>query len=148
VTVVQVDNLREIARRCLTGDPLSEDLSRWLGESLQKYLDHTCHSIDEALGLHFTRGGIPWWREEAIRRRNAALRELAFRHYGGLSVSAQARQIHLLLVRYAACWASDDRARVVPPCYINTRKELLWRAFASGAPMPVCERRLRHILSR
>lgn len=145
--LAEVNNLREIARRCLSREPLDDSLSHWLGDSLRRFLDHRCHSVDEALGLHFARGGIPWWREEAIRMRDAALRELARRFGGGLSVSAQARQIHLLSVRYAAAsWRFDCERGVMPNFYPGTPKELLWQAFASGAPMPVCERRLRDIL--
>jgi hypothetical protein len=146
--LAEVNNLREIARRCLSGEPLDDGLSLWLGDSLRRFLDHRCHSVDEALGLHFSRGGIPWWREEAIRMRDAALRELALRFCGDLSVSAQARQVQLLSVRYgAAAWRFDRDHHSMPDFYAGTAKELLWRAFASGAPMPLCERRLREILA-
>ena len=76
-----IENLREISRRCAAGQPLSEDLSRWLGTSLESFLDHRCRSVDDALGLRFPQGGVPWWREEAIRERDIALRGLAARFH-------------------------------------------------------------------
>ena len=30
----EIENLREIARRCQAGEPLDDDQSRWLGASL------------------------------------------------------------------------------------------------------------------
>ncbi len=65
----EIDSLREIARRCLAGQPLEDHHSRWLGRSLDKFLNQSCRSIEEAFGLHMPKGGIPWWREEAIRKR-------------------------------------------------------------------------------
>ena len=48
-----IKNLREISRRCQTGQPLDPDLAVWLGSSLDKFLEQRCHSVDEALGLRF-----------------------------------------------------------------------------------------------
>jgi hypothetical protein len=36
----------------------------------------------------------------------------------------------------------------MPPDYVGRENECLWRAFKSGAPMPIGERRMRHILGR
>jgi hypothetical protein len=92
---------------------------------------------------------VPWWLEEAIRRRDAALRELATGHFADLSVAARARQIHSISVRYgAAAWRHDRGRDARPERYRGTPAEFLWRAFKSGAPMPVCERQLRNILAR
>ncbi len=68
-----IQNLREIARRCRYGEPLPPDLSAWLGESLGKFLSHERPTADEAFGLQRARGGVPWWKEDAMRRRDAAL---------------------------------------------------------------------------
>ena len=35
----------------------------------------------------------------------------------------------------------------MPPDYADTQKECLWRAFKSGAPMPIGERQLRNVLA-
>ena len=51
-----IKNLREISRRCQTGQPLDPDLAVWLGSSLDKFLEQRCHSVDEALGLRFAQG--------------------------------------------------------------------------------------------
>lgn len=139
-----IDKLRAACRRCLDD---SDEQLRWLGCSLDQFLTHRCRSIDEALGLQTGRGGIPWWREEANRKRDAALRELAARHFAGLSVTAQARQLHMLAARYAAStWRFDRTRTTMPPGYGGGTHEWLWLAFSSGAPMPIGERQLRNIL--
>lgn len=143
-----IDNLREIARRCRSCESLPDDLSVWLGNSLNEFLSHQRRSIDEALGIKRARGGVPWWLEEAMRQRDAALRELASLHFDSLSISARAQMIYRLACRYAAsAWLRDRRAESMPPLYGGKPQEWLWRAFKSGAPMPICERQLRHIIS-
>jgi len=143
-----IEYLREIALRCLSGEPLDEDLSQWLGNALQEFLSHNCRSIEDALGLKFPQGGIPWWREEANRRRDAALRELAERFYGDLSPCAKAREVRTIASRYAAsAWRHDREREEMPRHYVETPHDLLWRAFKSGALMPIGERQLRHIFA-
>jgi hypothetical protein len=140
----QINQLRTLCQRCLAdGDPQL----RWLGAALNQFLTQRCRSVDEALGLRFPRGGIPWWREEATRQRDSALRQLAALHCPSLTVTAQARAIYTAAVRYAAAAWRYDRGRVgMPPHYAGTARECLWKAFASGAPMPIRHRQLRSIL--
>src|SRR5262249_44183062 len=141
--------LREIHQRCLCEQPLESEHLHWLGKSLDAFLSHRCRSLDEAVGLKFARGGVPWWLEEAQRQRDGALRELASRHFPGVSVSAQASRIRLLALRYAGSAWRFDRERQTPlDGYAGTTHEWLWLAFASGAPMPIGERQLRHIIGR
>jgi hypothetical protein len=143
-----VGNLREIVGRCQSGKPLDEALARWLAFSLDRFLHRRCSSIEDAFGLRAPRGGVPWWLEEAIRIRDAALRELAQRHFAELSVAARARRIHSISARYgASAWRHDRENEDRPERYSGTPTEFLWRAFKSGAPMPVCERQLRNILA-
>jgi len=143
-----IKDLREIARRCAIGQPLTAELAQWLGRSLGEYLSHRAGSIDEAFGLRASRGGVPWWREEAIRRRDGMLRQLAQRHFPTASVSQQARQIYLLALRYAAAaWRFDRQRDEMPIGYAGTVKEELWSIFKTGAPMPR-ERHLRTILAQ
>jgi hypothetical protein len=147
--LIAIDNLREIVRRCRTGEPLSGDLAAWLARSLDEFLTHRRHSLDEALGLKGAKGGVPWWLEEAIRRRDQALRRLAQCHFPALSVSGQAARIRTSALRYAAsAWRFDRERGSMPESYAGTDKEWLWSAFKSGAPMPICERQLRHVLGR
>ena len=139
-----IEQLRRICRRCLDD---SDAQLRWLGAALNDFLSHRCRTVDEALGLRFPRGGIPWWREEAARKRNAALRELAARFYGKEPVTTQAREVFILSLRYAAsAWRHDQKEHTMPDCYLGTDHEWLWAAFRSGAPMPIRERQLRHVL--
>ena len=144
-----IHTLRDISHRCLTDQPLDEDVRRWLGASLRTFLEHRSSSVDEAMGLRFPQGGVPWWREEAIRKRDAALRELASGFFAGIRPATQARRIALIALRYAgSAWRYDQLLDAPPPSAAGTPKEHLWRAFKSGAAMPICERQLRKILAR
>ena len=143
-----VEKLREITRRCKSGEALSAELAGWLGTSLEEFLVRRSRTIEDALGLRTERGGIPWWLEDAMRRRDAALRSLAHHFLGTHSLTARARQIHVLAVRYgASSWLRDNGSETMPSSYSGKASEWLWRAFKSGAPMPICERQLRHILA-
>jgi hypothetical protein len=139
-----IERLRDLCQRFLAdGD---SDL-RWLGSRLDDFLSHRCRSLEEALGLRFARGGMPWWREEATRKRDAALRTLARLYYPGQRLSVQTKRLYEHAARYAAsAWRNDARHKAMPSHYAGTINEWLWRAFASGAPMPIRERRLRDIL--
>jgi len=142
-----IKQLREIAKRCARGQPLHEDLSRWLAQSLERFLDHQVQSIEEALGIQAMRGGVPWWREEAIRQRDALLRLLALRHFADLSLTQKSREICRLARRYAeTAWRFDRDLPAMPDRYRHKPQELLFQAFRLAAPMPVCERHLRTIL--
>ncbi|HEV8263193.1 MAG TPA: hypothetical protein VGQ19_20840 [Burkholderiales bacterium] len=144
----EVKNLREIVRCCQAGLPLDGELRRWLATSLQNFLDHRFLSVHDALGLHAPKGGVPWWREEGLRERNAALREMAERFYPTTSPSRQARLIRAAALQYAAsAWLHDRNNSEMPARYRATPKECLWRAFKSRAPMPIGERQLRSILT-
>ena len=146
--IATIGNLREIARRCRSGEPLNQPLLHWLGASLDQFLLRRCTTIEDAFGLRAPRGGVPWWLEEAIRCRDAALRELAGRFFADASIAHRARQIRVLAVRYgASAWRYDRECDASPARYGGTPGEWLWRAFKSGAPMPICERQLRSILA-
>jgi hypothetical protein len=142
----QISYLRAICQRCL-GD--NDPQLRWLGNALNDFLTQRCRSVDEALGLRFPRGGMPWWREEATRQRDAALRQLAALHFPSLAVTTQARALYTLSIRYAAAgWRHDRNREAMPPHYAGTSHAFLWQAFASCAPMPLRQRQLRYILQR
>ncbi len=143
-----IDDLREIARCCRKGEPMDERLTRWLGGALESFLTQDSRSLEEAMGLRSPQGGVPWHLEEALRHRDAALRQLAARFCDGATVSAQAKQIHTWSLRYAAAsWRFDRNREEMPAHYRGTEKALLWQAFKSGARMPICERHLRNILA-
>jgi hypothetical protein len=142
-----IQELREISLRCQQGKPLDVKHLNWLGKSLQKFLEHQCLSVDEALGIKNPRGGVPWWREEQMRVRDDALRDLARNFNSNGSVTAVARQICMVARRYAAsAWRFDHKLDAMPNNYAGTSKENLWKAFKSGAPMPLGERQVRQII--
>jgi hypothetical protein len=141
-----IENLRQVARHLSERETLPDPLAQWLASSLGEFLRRRA-SLEEAFGLHSSRGGVPWWLEEAMRQRDAALRQLALRFYPGSSLSARAHAIRTRALRYAAsAWRRDRCQDAMPPDYAGRQSEWLWRAFKSGAPMPICERRMRHIL--
>ena len=145
--LASIRNLREITTLCLTGESLPPDLSKWLGATLHDFLAQRAPSLDDAMGLKYPRGGVPWWIEEAIVKRDRVLREMGAACFDGQSRSARAATIHTLSVRYAAtAWLRDREAEAMPAHYRDTPREYLWRAFKSGATMPLSERHLRTIL--
>lgn len=146
---ITIPNLREIARRCIAGLPLDRSLACWFGTALQGFLDHRYPSIEEALGIMSFRGGIPWWRAEANRERDTALRTLADLECPDSPVAVQARHVRMLSIRYAGCaWRRDRGLDEMPAHYHGCARGCLWQAFKSGATMPIGERQLRNILRR
>jgi hypothetical protein len=141
------DRLAEIARRCQAGQPLPPDHSYWLAEAIDSFLGKATTSLEEALGLRYGRGGVPWWRERALRERDTALRELADECYADLSICKRSREIATLASRYgASAWRQDRDGRDMPEAYAGTPREYLWRAFRSGGTMPLSERQVRNIV--
>jgi hypothetical protein len=122
-------------------------LAFWLAASLQSYLDRQSESLNDAFGLRNPRGGVPWRMEASMRARDEALRSLAKQHFPALNTSAQAARIRALSTRYEASgWRFDRVQECMPKAYEGTPHELLWRAFKSGAAMPLGTRQLRTIL--
>lgn len=145
----EIEYLRRIADTCRAAAPLDPELARWLASGLDEFLAHRVRDVDEALGLRYGRGGMAWWKEEAVRRRNDAVRTLASHHFAGRAPAAQARAIHTASSRYgASAWRHDCERDAMPAHYRGTAHEHLYAAFRSGAPMPLSERQLRDILRR
>jgi hypothetical protein len=142
-----IDNMRTVAQLCRTKQPLPDSLAEWLAASLQSFLDHRSVSLNDAFELRNARGGVPWRTEAGIRARDGALRALAANHFSDLTVSAKASRIHQLSLRYAASsWRFDQLREMMPENYRGSAQESLWRAFKSGATMPLGSRQLRTIL--
>jgi hypothetical protein len=143
-----IQALQAIHSRCTAAEPLTPDLQAWLAESLGRYLQHACDNLNEAFGVIQGHGGVPWWRERAIRERDAALRALARAHLDSLSTYGRAKAVAEISERYeTTCWPRDRLRDEMPDRYGGTAKEHLWRAFRSGAKMPISERRLRTLLA-
>jgi hypothetical protein len=143
-----IETLHAIQSRCADDLPLSPELRCWLAESLDRYLGHSCDNLNDAFGVTQGHGGVPWWRERAIRRRDAVLRTLSREYYSELSVYGRAKAVAEISGRYnTTCWPRDRSLDEMPERYRGTPKEHLWGAFRSEAKMPVSERRLRTLLS-
>lgn len=147
--LMAIERLRQVSDLCQEGKPLDEQLANWFGGCLQDFLERRTESFEEAFGLPSCRGGVPWWKEERMRRRDAALRTLAGNWPGeDQTVGALAREIHLISKRYAAsAWRIDRNHAEMPAAYVGTSKQYLWAAFRSDAPMPLGERQLRNIIA-
>ena len=142
-----VVRLREIARLCESRKPLDPFLAQWLGEVLNAFFAHETTSLEEIMGLRFGRGGLPWRRAEAMRERDAALRALSSRFYADRRPCARSRAIATLAARYgASSWLIDRNHDAMPEHYAAKPQAFLWRAFKSGATMPLGERQIRNIL--
>lgn len=144
---IAIERLRQVSDLCQEGKPLDENLAAWFGNCLRDFLERRSESFEEAFGLSNCRGGIPWWKEERMRRRDRALRMLAESLPGDLATGALAREISRMAQRYAAsAWHIDRERDEMPGSYAGTPKEHLWEAFRSGAPMPLGERQIRNIV--
>ena len=147
--LMAIERLRQVSDLCQEGKPLDEQLANWFGSRLQDFLERRTESFEEAFDLPSCRGGVPWWKEERMRRRDKALRALADGLPGDdRRVGVVAREIHRISKRYAAsAWRIDREHAEMPAAYEGTPRAYLWEAFRSGAPMPLGERQLRNIIA-
>lgn len=146
--LMEIERLRLVSNLCQEGKPMDESLANWFGACLKDFLERRTETFEEAFGLPSCRGGVPWWKEERMHRRDRALRALAHSLPGGQPVGALIREMHKLSKRYAAsAWRIDRERSDMPGSYAGTPKEHLWEAFQSGAPMPLGERQLRNIIA-
>lgn len=144
---IAIERLRQVSDLCQEGKPLDENLAAWFGNCLRDFLERRTGSFEEAFGLPSCRGGVPWWKEDRMRRRDRALRMLAECLPRDIPVSQLSREIHQMAKRYAAsAWRFDRERDEMPDAYAGTPKEHLWEAFQSGAPMPLGERQIRNIV--
>ncbi len=142
-----VVRLRAIARSCESCEPLDPALARWLGNVLNTFFERETTSLEEIMGLRYGRGGLPWRRAEAMRERDAALRALAQSFFAGDSPCTRSKEIARLAARYdASAWRIDRSRDAMPAHYAGKPQALLWRAFKSGATMPLGERQIRNII--
>lgn len=139
--------LDEIRTCCEEERSIPSELQRWLSTALGRFLDQHCTDLDDAFGLRQGRGGVPWWLEQGIVERDTALRALAERHLSHETLSTQARLIAEMARRYeAGGWRRDAENADMPAGYAGTCREYLFRAFRSGARMPLSKRHLRSVL--
>jgi hypothetical protein len=127
----------------------SDDVSaRRFGERLASYAERASAGAEllECLGLASVNGET-WFQVDARHQRDAALRELA-RFWPNKKTAGLAYEIERAAERYAASsWRFDKAREAMPAHYSGTISEWLWKAFASGAAMPLKKRRLETILS-
>lgn len=143
-----IQALDQLHKICTENQPIPDELRYWLAQSLEGFLEHDFKTLNEAFGIIQDHGGIPWWRERAIRLRDEALREMAKIHFPEGTVTARAKAIALQAERYATSnWPRDQRLEDMPSRYAERPLNYIWLAFKSGAKMPVSQRHLRTLLA-
>ena len=143
-----IQALDQLHKLCAENQPIPNDLRCWLAQSLEGFLENNFKTLNEAFGIIQDHGGIPWWRERAIRLRDEALREMARIHFPEGSVTTRAKAIAQQSERYATTnWPRDRQNEEMPSRYVEAPLHYIWLAFKSGAKMPVSQRHLRTLLS-
>lgn len=135
-----------LLRRVAEGRETSEDRAALAGR-LRVYLSAPASvTLDGVFGLTRSARGLPWWRAEALDRRDAAIRALASRFYSGRSVASQAAAIHRVLLRYSAsAWRFDRREPAPPVHYLGRADEMMFDAMRACDSVPSV-RHLRRVL--
>jgi hypothetical protein len=96
-----IDRLRALAAALRAGEAVPPDVARWAVEAIRQYEDDAAAglTLDRTFGLVPARGELPWWRREALQRRNAILQQLHQAFFGELAVSVAAMEIARLFAR-------------------------------------------------
>jgi hypothetical protein len=129
-----ITNLRTIAAHLVAR---KHPLAAWFAAALAEYEASAPRGVDlgEAFGLQAAAGARQWWESERRRHRNEILRELAARHFPGLSTRAAADAIVTALVRYQATRWRRHRAYATPPAGLTALEADLFRLLKVQAPV-------------
>ena len=128
-----IDWIRELLTVAESGE-LGE-LGDWLAPRLDDYLTNAQNgtTLDQALRLATSPGQAPWWRFEAQRARDNAIRRLADQHFSSLDLNGQADAIIKAIGRYRnSRWRFDKFKGCVPENYADTRSEHLYTVLRKG----------------
>ncbi|MES0076952.1 hypothetical protein [Mesorhizobium sp. M0058] len=126
------------------------DDREWIAAALRRYLAAADDglSIEDALELTAPARAMPWWRVDALARRDMALCELARVFYPSPSLSQRAAGVYDALARYArAEWPRDQRLESMPVHYVGTPAELLFSAMKAHPEM-LSERQVTRIVAK
>ena len=143
--MIATDRLRRLAEVA----PLLGADGEWLAEALARYLAEAPDglTLDAACGVARDPGRDPWWRTEARRRRDDAIRAMARLHFAGMSTHRAAIAITEAARRYeATSWRRDRTFTAPPAAYTGTIRALLWHALATGQRFPSGWRQVWDIL--
>ena len=126
----------------------------WLAECFRRYIDgaHKGLSMEEAFGLHVSRGKSVWWRRERLRARDTYIEVLASVCCPKRSINAQAKAVYHLADHYeATAWKRDRYRDAMPTRYTRTFREILYHTFRlakeARTKFPK-ERQIRKILAK
>lgn len=132
--------LLEAAAEALKG---TSDVARadtaWLAAAIRRYDEEapTGITLEDTLDLSPTApGAAPWWRREAQRRRDEAIRRIREQCFADLEVPRAAKEIAALAARFQhAARVATDKKR--PEIQIGPEAaRLLTDALCTGRPFP------------
>lgn len=143
-----INRLRQIHRRLVDNKPLIEPDLRFLADGIGAYLSDVDHgrssSLDRALSLKGTWGGVSPARRDVLHRRDQLIRALRdevdeWREKGAIAVAS-------LMSLSAQCYESQrwirERDEMLPP---DEPAATWWRILSAGGKIPGAKR-LRQIL--
>lgn len=139
-----VARLRRIKAAAAAGQPLDPDDAAWLAAGLENYLGAACRgaTLDQTLEVTALPFAAPWWEQQGLIDRRAALRELS-RLLARGSASGTAKAIATAAADYAAGRWPALAARPGPPAEdIGRPEEIFWRLHASGCRWPLAWRQI------
>lgn len=142
-----IARLRRIRDAAAAGMALGED-GPWLASGLDAYLRRAPEglTLPAALDLAVPVGGAPWWRTDALARRDDALRRLATEFYGSLPPRERAAAIGVSLRRYASTsWPRDRHLTVCPVRLAGTAGALHFLIMRASA-VPMSDRQIARII--
>lgn len=137
--------LRRLAHRSDT-----EEDRQWLAEALRRYLlaADDALSLEDAFELRTPTRCQPWWRIDAISRRDIWLRALA-EFFPHASLFARAEAVGAALDRYAATrWVSEQLLAGPPRSSWATAEQCMWYALEANGGLLLSRRQLRRILAK
>ncbi len=144
-----IDRLRELLKVAESGE-LAE-LGDWLVPRLNNYFTGASAGVtlEQVFDLAVSPGRAPWWREEALKARDDAIRRLADQHFGALDLNGQADEILTAIRRYRGSrWRHDRSIDHMPESYAGTRSALLYETLRrGGGDAPESKKQVTRILS-
>ena len=140
-----IELLRRVAAGLRSGQLDPGDAFRF-AERLEAYLTGAAAgmTLDQACGVKPGQGDEPWWVVDDRRRRDDAIAEYAFQFQ-------PADLGHEIRMYDRGRWRRDRHSADMPPAYVGTPRELLFRAFranrAVAEEMPSSPAYLKRVLA-
>ena len=131
--------------RAFAVDPSDTHVAAWVATRIAEYLEHAAEgrTLDEALGLKPGRGEASWWRLEAMKARDAAIKRFA-QPFADEPVAEQARRVLVAADRYRrGRWRFDQGGE---GRYDDPQTQALYRLMTATRGRVPGERTVRDVL--